>query len=190
MKGVVDTGCDGDQPGVQTNLMLFVRSIGLRPLVAGNIKGLQDRYRNPTTQAGFAKQWGQTPNMLCPVADGTKIPFEQALVDNATGMQVAPRHDRARARRARRRVPDAREEHVMTSAQERATKPVFGGRVRFVDTLQDAVAAVHAVVVMTRWEHFRRLPEVLRAQGGVVIVVDGRRLIAKDDVDGYEGIGL
>ncbi len=89
--GIVYTGCDGDQPGVQMNLLRFVESIGLRPLVAGNIKGLQDRYRNPTTQAGFAKQWGQTANMVTSFADGTKISFEQALVANATGMRVAQR---------------------------------------------------------------------------------------------------
>ena len=47
--GVVLTGCDGDQPGVQLNLTRFVRGIGLRPLVCGNIKGLQDPYRTPTT---------------------------------------------------------------------------------------------------------------------------------------------
>ena len=40
--GVVYTGCDGDQPGVQMNLVRFVRGIGLTPLVCGNIKGLQD----------------------------------------------------------------------------------------------------------------------------------------------------
>jgi predicted homoserine dehydrogenase-like protein len=89
--GVVITGCDGDQPGVQMNLYRFVQSIGLRPLVCGNIKGLQDRYRNPTTQAGFAKQWGQTPHMVTSFADGTKISFEQAIVANATGMRVAQR---------------------------------------------------------------------------------------------------
>ena len=89
--GVVVTGTDGDQPGVQLNLIRFVEQLGLRPLVAGNIKGLQDRYRNPTTQAGFAKQWGQTANMVTSFADGTKISFEQAIVANATGMTVAQR---------------------------------------------------------------------------------------------------
>jgi len=89
--GVVITGCDGDQLGVQLNLYRFVKSIGLRPLVCGNIKGLQDRYRNPTTQAGFAKQWGQSPHMVTSFADGTKISFEQAIVANATGMKVACR---------------------------------------------------------------------------------------------------
>lgn len=89
--GVIVTGCDGDQPGVQLNLLRFVDSIGLTPRVCGNIKGLQDRYRNPTTQAGFAKQWGQTPHMVTSFADGTKISFEQAIVANATGMKVARR---------------------------------------------------------------------------------------------------
>ena len=89
--GVIVTGCDGDQPGVELNLYRFVKSIGLTPLVCGNIKGLQDRYRNPTTQAGFAKRWGQTPHMVTSFADGTKISFEQAIVANATGMRVSQR---------------------------------------------------------------------------------------------------
>ncbi len=89
--GVIFTGCDGDQPAVQMNLYRFVKSIGLTPLLCGNIKGLQDRYRNPTTQEGFAKQWGQTPAMVTSFADGTKISFEQAIVANATGMKVATR---------------------------------------------------------------------------------------------------
>ena len=89
--GVIFTGCDGDQPAVQMNLYRFVQSIGLTPLLCGNIKGLQDRYRNPTTQESFAKQWGQTPAMVTSFADGTKISFEQAIVANATGMKVAIR---------------------------------------------------------------------------------------------------
>jgi predicted homoserine dehydrogenase-like protein len=89
--GVILTGCDGDQPGVELNLYRFVKSLGLNPLLCGNIKGLQDRYRNPTTQAGFAKRWGQTPHMVTSFADGTKISFEQAIVANATGMCVAQR---------------------------------------------------------------------------------------------------
>lgn len=89
--GVVLTGCDGDQPGVQLNLYRFVRAIGVRPLVCGNIKGLHDPYRNPTTQQGFAERWGQNVHMVTSFADGTKISFEQAIVGNATGMGVARR---------------------------------------------------------------------------------------------------
>lgn len=89
--GVILSACDGDQPGVQMNLYRFVKSIGLTPLLCGNIKGLQDPYRNPTTQEGFAKRWGQKAHMVTSFADGTKISFEQAIVANATGMTVAKR---------------------------------------------------------------------------------------------------
>lgn len=89
--GVILSGCDGDQPGVQMNLLRYVKTLGLKPLLCGNIKGLQDRYRNPTTQAAFARQWGQTPSMVTSFADGTKISMEQAIVANATGMKVAQR---------------------------------------------------------------------------------------------------
>jgi predicted homoserine dehydrogenase-like protein len=89
--GVIFTGCDGDQPGVQMNLFRFVSTLGLKPLVCGNIKGLQDPYRNPTTQESFARQWGQNPAMVTSFADGTKISFEQAIVANATGMSILKR---------------------------------------------------------------------------------------------------
>jgi predicted homoserine dehydrogenase-like protein len=89
--GVVYTNADGDQPGVQLNLYRFVKTIGVKPVLCGNIKGLHDPYRNPTTQEGFAKQWGQNPHMVTSFADGTKISFEQAIVANATGMRVARR---------------------------------------------------------------------------------------------------
>jgi predicted homoserine dehydrogenase-like protein len=89
--GIILSACDGDQPGVQMNLYRFVKSIGLTPLLCGNIKGLQDPYRNPTTQEAFAKRWGQKPHMVTSFADGSKISFEQAIVANATGMRVAER---------------------------------------------------------------------------------------------------
>ncbi|RMH46911.1 MAG: NAD(P)-dependent oxidoreductase [Alphaproteobacteria bacterium] len=89
--GVILSGCDGDQPGVQMNLIRFVRGMGLTPLVAGNIKGLQDPYRTPTTQKAFAERWGQKPHMVTSFADGTKISFEQAIVANAAGFRVPRR---------------------------------------------------------------------------------------------------
>ena len=89
--GVVITNADGDQPGVIMNLYRFVKGIGVKPVLCGNIKGLQDPYRNPTTQEAFARQWKQKPHMVTSFADGTKISFEQAIVANATGMKVAKR---------------------------------------------------------------------------------------------------
>jgi predicted homoserine dehydrogenase-like protein len=89
--GVIYSLADGDQPGVEMNLWRFVKGIGLEPLVCGNIKGLQDTARTPSTQAGFAEKWGQNPYMVTSFADGSKISLEQACVANATGMQVEMR---------------------------------------------------------------------------------------------------
>jgi len=89
--GVIITNVDGDQPGVILNLYRFVKGIGLRPVLCGNIKSLQDPYRNPTTQKSFAEKWKQKPHMVTSFADGSKISFEQSIVANATGMKVARR---------------------------------------------------------------------------------------------------
>jgi predicted homoserine dehydrogenase-like protein len=89
--GVILTGCEGDEPGVQMNLYRWVKGLGLTPRLLGNVKGLQDPYRNPTTQKGFAERWGQNPAMVTSFADGTKISFEQSAVANATGFKVRAR---------------------------------------------------------------------------------------------------
>jgi predicted homoserine dehydrogenase-like protein len=89
--GVILTGCEGDEPGLQMNLFRWVKGLGLTPRLVGNVKGLQDRYRNPTTQKGFAERWGQNPTMVTSFADGSKISFEQSAVANATGFKVRSR---------------------------------------------------------------------------------------------------
>lgn len=89
--GTIFSGADGDQPGVTMNLVRHVRAMGLEPLVCGNIKGLQDRTRNPTTQEAYARQWNQTPTMVTSFADGTKMTAEQVVVANAVGLTVSQR---------------------------------------------------------------------------------------------------
>src|SRR3954469_25334057 len=89
--GQILSACDGDEPGVQMNLVRWVKGLGLTPRVIGNVKGLQDPYRNPTTQKGWAERWGQNAAMVTSFADGSKISFEQTIVANATGFKVKSR---------------------------------------------------------------------------------------------------
>ncbi len=89
--GVVLTNSDGDQPGVIMNLFRWVRSIGMNPVLAGNMKGLQDPYRTPETQKSYADQYNQKPFMVTSFADGTKISMEMAVVANATGFRAGKR---------------------------------------------------------------------------------------------------
>ncbi len=88
---VILSACDGDEPGLQMNLYRWVKGLGLEPRVIGNVKGLQDPYRNPDTQREFAEKWGQNPAMVTSFADGSKISFEQTIAANATGFKVLER---------------------------------------------------------------------------------------------------
>ncbi|HUM09625.1 MAG TPA: Gfo/Idh/MocA family oxidoreductase [Myxococcaceae bacterium] len=89
--GAILSACDGDEPGLQMNLVRWVQGLGLTPRAVVNVKGLQDPYRNPTTQKGWAERWGQNAAMVTSFADGSKISFEQTIVANATGFKVLSR---------------------------------------------------------------------------------------------------
>lgn len=89
--GVMYSNSDGDEPGVAMNMIRFVRSIGLKPVVAGNLKGLYDPYRTPDTQRKFADAHNQKATTMTSFADGTKLSMELTVLANATGFGVAKR---------------------------------------------------------------------------------------------------
>ena len=89
--GVVYGQADGDQPAVLMNLYRYVESLGFKPVMAGNIKSLQDCRRTPKTQLDFATRHWQRPKFITSFADGTKISQEMATVANATGFRVGQR---------------------------------------------------------------------------------------------------
>jgi predicted homoserine dehydrogenase-like protein len=89
--GVVLTHTDGDEPGVAMTLVRYVQTLGLRPVAAGNIKGMVDYYRTPETQEGFAKQHDQDVRKVTSFADATKLSMETTVLANATGFSVAQR---------------------------------------------------------------------------------------------------
>lgn len=86
--GTILTNTDGDEPGVAHNLFRFVKTLGYRPVMAGNIKGFIDVRRNPQTQAAFAAKVNQDARMIASFADGTKLSLECTLLANATGLAV------------------------------------------------------------------------------------------------------
>jgi predicted homoserine dehydrogenase-like protein len=89
--GVVVTHTDGDEPGVAMTLLRYLRSLGLRPVAAGNIKGMVDHYRTPETQRGFAEKYDQDVRKVTSFADSTKLSMETTVVSNATGFHVGRR---------------------------------------------------------------------------------------------------
>ncbi len=89
--GVVLTHTDGDEPGVAMTLFRYVQSVGLRPVAAGNIKGMVDYYRTPDTQRGFAEKHDQDVRKVTSFADATKLSMETCVLANATGFGVGRR---------------------------------------------------------------------------------------------------
>ena len=90
-RNLVYSNSDGDEPGVAMNMIRFVRSIGLKPVLAGNLKGLYDPYRNPETQQEFAAANNQKPETMAHFADGTKLSMELTVLGNAAGFGVGKR---------------------------------------------------------------------------------------------------
>ncbi len=89
--GVVVTHTDGDEPGVAMTLLRYLRTTGLHPVAAGNIKGMVDYYRNPDTQRAFAAKYDQDVKKVTSFADSTKLSMEATVLANATGFQVGRR---------------------------------------------------------------------------------------------------
>jgi predicted homoserine dehydrogenase-like protein len=89
--GVIVTNTDGDEPGVAMTLLRYVKTLGLKPVAAGNLKGMIDRYRTPETQREFAAKFNQNAAKVTSFADGTKLSMEATILANATGFRVGQR---------------------------------------------------------------------------------------------------
>lgn len=89
--GVVVTHTDGDEPGVAMTLLRYLRSLGLRPVAAGNLKGMVDYYRTPETQRAFAEKHDLDVRKVTSFADATKLSMEATVLANATGFHAGRR---------------------------------------------------------------------------------------------------
>jgi UDPglucose 6-dehydrogenase len=74
-------------------------------------------------------------------------------------------------------------------ATEQARK-VLGDRIEYAKSLPEVLDGARAVVLVTRWEEFRRVPELINEMQDPPLLVDGRRFLSKDGVRRYAGIGL
>jgi UDPglucose 6-dehydrogenase/GDP-mannose 6-dehydrogenase len=61
--------------------------------------------------------------------------------------------------------------------------------VRLADDLEDALRSAAVVVLVTKWREFDAVPALLSRLGQSPLLVDGRRIFAKESVPSYEGIG-
>jgi UDPglucose 6-dehydrogenase len=88
---------------------------------------------------------------------------------------------------------------LAAGARVRAYDPAAGaearrrfptGAVTICASLEEALEAAEAVVLVTRWDEFRRLPRLIANLNPPPLVIDGRRMLEPGDIARYDGIGL
>ena len=74
-------------------------------------------------------------------------------------------------------------------AEKQARKMFQNDDIVYCGTLVDAVREADAVLLLTCWPEFSKLPNILDSLDVVPLVVDGRRMLSKSQIRKYEGIG-
>jgi len=75
-------------------------------------------------------------------------------------------------------------------ATDEARKLFSSQELELSGSLSDALVKADAVVLVTRWNEFRKVPELLAGRSPQPLFVDGRRFLDKSTIARYEGIGL
>jgi UDPglucose 6-dehydrogenase/GDP-mannose 6-dehydrogenase len=76
------------------------------------------------------------------------------------------------------------------AANQHAAKMIRHHHFVLADDLVEVLTNVDAVVLVTRWEEFSRVPRLLAGLRPQPVFIDGRRMLDKRSVALYDGIGL
>ncbi|MCC7349884.1 MAG: UDP-glucose/GDP-mannose dehydrogenase family protein [Phycisphaerales bacterium] len=75
-------------------------------------------------------------------------------------------------------------------AAESHAKQKWGSRVRIESTLAAAIEGADAIAIVTSWPQFKQIPQLIAGWANPPLVVDGRRMLGRNSVARYAGIGL
>lgn len=75
-------------------------------------------------------------------------------------------------------------------AQHEACKIFDDSKISYCDDLYGTIDNTDAVLLLTRWSRFREVPEILAKMNKKPVFIDGRRMLDKNTIENYEGIGL
>lgn len=87
-KGLI-TEAEGDQPGCLAALHEEAVEMGFQPLVYGNIKGFLNNDPSFDEMCYWSAKQGISLSQATAATDGTKVQFEQALIANGLGADIA-----------------------------------------------------------------------------------------------------
>ncbi|MGH7927158.1 MAG: UDP-glucose dehydrogenase family protein [Candidatus Binatia bacterium] len=68
--------------------------------------------------------------------------------------------------------------------------PDIAGSIHFDPDLESVLGHVEAVVITTRWDLYRQLPQLVSEINPDVLVVDGRRMLDHRTIRNYDGVGF
>jgi UDPglucose 6-dehydrogenase len=74
-------------------------------------------------------------------------------------------------------------------AEEEAKKVFNEKNITYCSSVVETVNKVEAILLLTRWEEFNDLPDIIKSIGGNPLLIDGRRMLPVNCVNRYEGIG-
>lgn len=75
-------------------------------------------------------------------------------------------------------------------AIDEARKIFNGIDIAYASSIEEAVHGVDAVVIVTIWNEFRSLPDIINKSASPPLLIDGRRMIDRNAVARYDGIGM
>ena len=75
-------------------------------------------------------------------------------------------------------------------ARHEAEKCFASSEIIFCDGLTQALENVDVILVLTRWSEFSEAQQLVKEKIPQPLIVDGRRMFDKHQIEKYEGIGL
>lgn len=75
-------------------------------------------------------------------------------------------------------------------ARDEAEKLLGREGITYCGNLEEALQEVQAVLLLTRWPEFEKVPEIFQRYDPQPVLIDGRRMLDKHLIRKYEGIGL
>lgn len=67
---------------------------------------------------------------------------------------------------------------------------ILGNKIEYCNSLHQSIQDAEAVILVTSWDEFKVVPELLGKFEQPPLFIDGRRFLHKDSVPRYQGVGL
>lgn len=122
------------------------------------------------------------------------FPSLEGIQVTVLGLAFKPDTDDMRESPAIPVILDLLAEKAVVKAYDPAANPEaekhFGNKINLCSDLPSAIEGSQAILIITRWSEFTQLPVLVNKLDPSPLVIDGRRIVDKNLVELYEGIGL